>query len=101
MQPHVLRKQSTTTTHVVSRRTLVDESLIEAMMQTSLRVPGTGSTSVTTASHKSDDVVNNQRAAVEASREPSVWDDSLFPAIVSRGALNVNKNERDMDAYPY
>lgn len=91
MQSHVLREQSTTTTHVVSRRTLVDESLIEAMMQTNLRVPGTGSTSVTTASHRNDDVANNQRAAVEVSREPSVWDDGLFPATVSRGALNVNK----------
>ncbi|KAF9141881.1 hypothetical protein BGX30_003884 [Mortierella sp. GBA39] len=77
MQSHVLMKQSTATTHVVSRRTLVDESLIEAMMQTTLRVPGTGSTSVTTASHKNDDVANNQRATVEVSREPSVWDDSL------------------------
>ncbi|KAG0082127.1 hypothetical protein BGZ90_011745 [Linnemannia elongata] len=81
MQSHVLRKQSTTTTtHVVSRRTLVDESLIEAMMQTTLRVPGTGSTNVTIASHRNDDVANNQRAAVEVSREPSIWDDSLFPA---------------------
>ncbi|KAF9152652.1 hypothetical protein BG015_004931 [Linnemannia schmuckeri] len=79
MESHVLRKQSTTT-HVVSRRTLVDESLIEAMMHTNLRVPGTGSTSATAATHRNDDVLNNQRAAVEAPKEPSIWDDNLFPA---------------------
>lgn len=61
-------------------------------MQTTLRVPGTGSTNATIASHRNDDVANNQRAAVEVSREPSIWDDSLFPATVSRNALNVNKN---------
>ncbi|KAF8944485.1 hypothetical protein BGZ47_004175 [Haplosporangium gracile] len=78
MESHVLRRQSTAT-HVVSRRTLVDESLIEAMMHTNLRAPGTGSTSTTAATHRNDDVLNNQQAAVEVPKEPSIWDDNLFP----------------------
>lgn len=92
MQSHVFRNQPTTP-HVISRRTLVDESLIEAMIHTHLRAPGTGSTNFT-ATHRNDDAMVNQRTTVEEPKEPSrsTWDDNLFAAAVSESALILQKS---------
>ncbi|KAF9124811.1 hypothetical protein BGW39_007877 [Mortierella sp. 14UC] len=85
MQSHVFKKQPGTP-HVVTRRTLVDESLIEAMIQTHLRPTEAGSISLAEAAetHKHDDAQQSQRELTEAPNEPrrsSLWDDDFPPAI--------------------
>ncbi|KAF9911820.1 MutS protein msh5 [Linnemannia zychae] len=85
MQSHVFKKQPGTP-HVVTRRTVVDESLIEAMIQTHLRPTEAGGISLTGAieiqTHSYTQ--KSQQEPEEPSTEPrrsSLWGDSFPPAI--------------------
>ncbi|KAG0374247.1 hypothetical protein BGX24_010640 [Mortierella sp. AD032] len=84
MQSHVFKKQPVTP-HFVKRRTLVDESLIEAMIQTHLRPTETAGASFATAVETSKlvNVQQNQREPSAPPNEPgrSIWDDNLLPGV--------------------
>ncbi|KAF9933800.1 hypothetical protein FBU30_004398 [Linnemannia zychae] len=80
MQSHVFRNQPATP-HVIKRRTIVDESLIEALIQTHLRGPTAESTSHPPVPTKRDDATNSQQTAPLVQQEP-IWDGSLYSATV-------------------
>ncbi|KAF9086205.1 hypothetical protein BGX23_009054 [Mortierella sp. AD031] len=88
MQSHVFKRYPPTP-HVVKRRTVVDESLLEAMIQTHIRAPENTSDEV--EGHGVNEASHIQQTISELPSElpgPPTWDDDPFAGVYYSDQVN-------------